>query len=75
MNYEGEFESPRIPKVEEMLGELDATLTNGFNKLIGNLEDIKEEIEKNRTEINTTLETEVSLLKTSVAELKARIDG
>jgi hypothetical protein len=74
MYYKGNFESPRTPKIEEAIMVLDGTLTNGVNSLLDSLEKIKEEIEKSSSETNTFLKTEVGLLKTSVAELRAKID-
>jgi len=67
MNYDGKFKSPKTPKVEEVL-------TISFNALLISLNNMKEEIEKMRTEKNDQIKADISDIYKSLAELRTKVD-
>ncbi|CAI2182010.1 6375_t:CDS:2 [Funneliformis geosporum] len=62
MHYDGSFESPRTPKIEEALMVLDNTLTNGINSLITSLDELKEEIVTLKTNGSQEIKGDISNL-------------
>jgi hypothetical protein len=74
MYYEGGFESPRTPKIEEAIMVLDNTLTNGINALITSLDKMRDEIESMRNEGKAEIKADISNLYKHLADLRAKID-
>lgn len=75
MYYQGGFDSPRNPKIEETLLVLDNTLTNGINSLIISLDKMREEMEKVRSEGTQDIKNDISDIRGILAELRSRIDN
>jgi hypothetical protein len=83
-NYDGKFESPRIPKVEEILDNSlpeMARLTEGFsNAMTTSLENLTLEIEAIRQHIqssggnqNSHIYSEIQALRQSLADLQQEV--
>ena len=86
-NYEGEFKSPRDPKVEEVLdnnlpnlfeiarvsANFSNALTTGLENLTKEVESIRQHVQANMSSQNSSLQLEIQQLRQSLADLSQEI--